>query len=433
MKNSVKKAAVAALVCVTSAGMLAGCGNKKLDGTATAITINDEQVPLGIISLEVRQQQAQAEAMYRSFMGGNSNSSISIWDTKMSDGDGETYGEDAVNTVVESIERMYLEKEHASDYKVELTDDDEKAIADAAKAFMEANTEDTLAELAVSEDQVKTYLELETYENRVKEAIKAEADPTVDEKEYQQSAFTYVSVQVSGDDLSDDDVKKNEKNIQSVLDKMKEDPSADMDEVAKSVDENMSSLQGTFPTYEEGDENVSETAQYPEDLRKALRKLDEGALTDIIKTDTTWYVARLDSKNDESASDTKKDSLIESKKTDHYTEVTDGWKDDAKIKEEKKVLKKLKVTDNHSFTVQTPTPEVTETPAEEETTEATETPEVTEAATTEAEEATTTPEAEATEEATETPEATEAEVTEAAEETEATEATETPEVTEAAK
>ena len=209
---------------------------------------------------------------------------------------------------------------------------------------------------------------------------------------------------------------------------MKEDPSADMDEVAKGVDENMSSLQGTFPTYEEGDENVSETAQYPEDLRKALRKLDEGALTDIIKTDTTWYVARLDSKNDESASDTKKDSLIESKKTDHYTEVTDGWKDDAKIKEDKKVLKKLKVTDNHSFTIQTPTPEVTETPAEEETTEATETPEVTEAA-----EATTTTEAEATEEVTETPEATEAEATEAAEETEAAEATETPEVTEAAK
>jgi len=32
MRNSVKKAAVTALVCVTAAGMMAGCGNKKLDG-----------------------------------------------------------------------------------------------------------------------------------------------------------------------------------------------------------------------------------------------------------------------------------------------------------------------------------------------------------------------------------------------------------------
>ena len=42
MKNSVKKAAVTALVCVTAAGMMAGCGNKKLDGTKTAVTINKE-------------------------------------------------------------------------------------------------------------------------------------------------------------------------------------------------------------------------------------------------------------------------------------------------------------------------------------------------------------------------------------------------------
>ena len=39
MKNSVKKAAVTALVCVTAAGMMAGCGNKKLDGTKTAVTV----------------------------------------------------------------------------------------------------------------------------------------------------------------------------------------------------------------------------------------------------------------------------------------------------------------------------------------------------------------------------------------------------------
>ena len=30
MKNSAKKAAVTALVCVTAAGMMTGCGNKNL-------------------------------------------------------------------------------------------------------------------------------------------------------------------------------------------------------------------------------------------------------------------------------------------------------------------------------------------------------------------------------------------------------------------
>ena len=77
---------------------------------------------------------------------------------------------------------------------------------------------------------------------------------------------------------------------------------------------------------------------------------------------------------------------------------------------EKKVLKTLKVTDNHKFTIQTAAEDTTD-----ETAEVTETPEVTEAA-----------------DATETPEVTEAaDATETPEVTEAADATATPEVTEA--
>ena len=76
------------------------------------------------------------------------------------------------------------------------------------------------------------------------------------------------------------------------------------------------------------------------------------------------------------------------------------WLDDADINVEKKVLKTLKVTDNHKFSIATATPEPTEEAA------ATETPEVTEAA--EETEATATPEATEETEATTTPEVTEA-------------------------
>ena len=61
---------------------------------------------------------------------------------------------------------MYIMKAKAADYDVELTDEDEKAIAEAAASFMEANSEETIADLAVTEDQVKTYLELQTYKQR---------------------------------------------------------------------------------------------------------------------------------------------------------------------------------------------------------------------------------------------------------------------------
>ena len=155
---------------------------------------------------------------------------------------------------------------------------------------------------------------------------------------------------------------------------------------------------GACPTYEEGDDSAANGATYPDEVRTALRKLDEGVLNEeIIKTDSVWYVVRLDSKNDKTATESKKESLTNTKKDDFYNDTTDGWKKKADIKEEKKLIKKIKITDNHSFTIQTPTPtpdpDVTETPAAEDSAEA---------------EATETPAAEEQTDVTETPEAEEA-------------------------
>ena len=143
----------------------------------------------------------------------------------------------------------------------------------------------------------------------------------------------------------------------------------------------MTATTGTCPTYEEGDDSAANGTTYPDEVRTALRKLDEGALNEeIIKTDSVWYVVRLDSKNDKTATESKKESLTNTKKDDFYNDTTDGWKKKADIKEEKKLIKKIKITDNHSFTIQTPTPtpdpDVTETPtADSAEAEATETPE----------------------------------------------------------
>ena len=427
MKNLAKKAAVTALVCVTAAGMMAGCGNKKLDGTKTAVTVNKQEIPLGVVSLAARMQQAQAEAMYKMYLGGGDD--MSIWSTKMGDDSDETYGENAVTTTVESIEKMCLEKEHASEYDVEITEDEQKALEEAAKNFIAANSEETIAELAVDEDMVKTFLELETYDVKMKEAIEATADIKLDEKEYQQMAFSYASVRVSGDNLTDDDIKTNKENIQKFFDKVKEDPTADFSTLGDEISTDMTATSGTCPTYEEGDDSAANGDAYPDDVRNALRKLEEGELnSEIIKTDSIWYVVRLDSKDDEKATDSKKESLTSTKKDDFYNDTTDGWVKKADIKEESKLIKKIKITDNHSFTIQTPTPtpdpDATETPEAEDTADSTEA-DVTETPaedTTEEAEATETPAAEDAEE-----DSTDAAEDESADENAEADATATPE------
>ena len=83
---------------------------------------------------------------------------------------------------MKDLELMYIMKEKAADYNVEVTEDDQTAIAEAASQFMSANTEDTLKDLAVTEDQVKTYLELETYKQRIHDPLVADVDTNVSDE-----------------------------------------------------------------------------------------------------------------------------------------------------------------------------------------------------------------------------------------------------------
>ena len=399
MKEMTKKTAVVAMAGIMAAGMLTGCGEKKLDGSKTVATVDETKIPLGVVSLSVREGQMQTEAMYRSYMGG---SDFDIWDTEAEKG--KTYGEQAVEESLKDVELMYIMKAKAADYDVELTDEDEKAIAEAAASFMEANSEETIADLAVTEDQVKTYLELQTYKQKIHDPIVADVDKNVSDEEAQQSSFEYVSVSTA--DLSDDEIKEKKEDAQKILDGLKADPDGDFSEIAKSVDDSYSSLSGTFDANETSEDedtddedaddgSSSYSGTYPEEVIDVLRTLDDGEVaSDIIETDTAYYVVKLDKKDDEEATETKKESIISTREQTLYTDTTEKWLDDADIKEEKKVLKTLKVTDNHKYVAPTATPAPTEEAAEtEEVTEtpeadATETPEVTEAADT-----TTTPEA----------------------------------------
>ena len=355
MKKMVKRTAVVTLAGVMSVGMLSGCGSKTLDGTKTVATVDGTDIPLGVVSLYAREQQQQTTTMYLNYMGSADN----IWDQTAGDDSDETYGDQAVTSSLESVEKMYILKEKAADYNIELTDDDE------------AN----------------------------------------------QTTFTYVSISTSGDHITDEEKKTKKEQAQEILDKMKEDPTADMSEIAKGVDDSYSAVQGNFTTKESEDEDEDSGSEaYPDEVLKVLRGLKDGEVADnIIETDTGYYVVRLDKINDEDATASKRESLQNSKESTYFTDTTAKWLDEADVKAVKKVLKTLKITDKHTFMAPTPTP-VPETP----------TPEVTE-------EATPTPE---TEEVTETPAAEDTDVTETpAAEEEAAETTETPEATptEAAK
>lgn len=364
MKKMSKRAAVAALAGVMAMGLLTGCGEKKLDGTKTVATVNGTEIPMGVLSIMVRQSQAQTEAMYASFMGG---SDFAIWETEAEEG--KTFGQQAVEQSLEELETMYIMKEKAADYGVEVTEEDQKAIAEAAAEFIKANSQETIEKLAVTEEQVKTYLELRTYEARMHDPIVADVDTEVSEEESQQSSFSYVSISTA--DLEEKEIKKKKEEAQEILDNMKKDPKADFEEVVKAVNEEYTALDGTFDTTASKDEEDA-SSSYPAKVLEVLRSLKDGEMgPDVIETDTGYYVVRLDKINDEEATADKKDSIIEERKSELYTDTTASWREEAEITVDKKVLKTLTITDNNKFVISVPETEegaedtLEETPAEE--------------------------------------------------------------------
>ena len=59
MKEMTKKTAVVVMAGIIAAGMLTGCGEKKLDGSKTVATVDGTEIPLGVVNLSVRDGQMQ--------------------------------------------------------------------------------------------------------------------------------------------------------------------------------------------------------------------------------------------------------------------------------------------------------------------------------------------------------------------------------------
>ena len=105
--------------------------------------------------------------------------------------DGKTYAESTKDMIIQQLKNMVLLKQHAKDYDVTVTEDEEKSIEESAKAFVEANTEEALTKLAVTQDDIENLLTLYTYQEKMYEPMTKDVDTNVEDSEAQQSKITY--------------------------------------------------------------------------------------------------------------------------------------------------------------------------------------------------------------------------------------------------
>lgn len=307
-----KKRNIAAVLVsgMMAVSMLAGCGG--VNKEAVVATLDGESVSLGLANFAARLQQASYDDFYVAYFGEE------VWSSDMY-GNGTTMEMNLKDGVMESLEDMYILQKHMEDYGVEITADEEKAIAEAASEFMAANSKDAINALGATEDIVKEYLTLITVQDKMHEAIIAEADTEVSDEEANTSAYSYV--RISKNTYTDDEGNSQEytedqlTELAEMVEKFAEEAAADsLENAADSYGYTVSS--GTFT---KDDDSLDEAV-----LTK-LQSLDEGAVSGAIDTEDNYYVVRLDQKTDSDATEQTRQSIISQRQSDLYSEVLDGW------------------------------------------------------------------------------------------------------------
>lgn len=325
-----KKIMALILAGALCASAFTGCGINK---NATAATMKDQTVTMGVANFLCRFEQASMEDLYKLYLG---DSSDNIWARDLA-GNGTTLEESTKTQALEELHEMYTLQQHMSDYNVEITDDDKAAITEAAKKFMDANSKEALDEMGATQDIVEEILTLYTVKEKMKTAIEADADTNVSDEEANMRAYSMVTLDISD---SSDDADKNKETAKKMEDALKAD-GATLDKVAEDNDQKV-----TTGTYDADNDTLDEA------VKKALDGLKEGETSGLIETDDKAYFVRIDKDTDADATEKNRTSIINQRKDDLYQEVLSGWQEDDNWKVDEKAVEKIEF--KNSFTQQDP-------------------------------------------------------------------------------
>lgn len=330
-------------VLVSSAlavSVLAGCGG--IDKDAVVATLDGQDIKLGIANFAVRLQQAQYDDMYTSYFGED------VWSSDLY-GNGSTMEDNMKDTVIDSIESLYVLQNHMADYDVTLTDEDKTAIKTAAQDFMSVNTDEALEALGATEEIVEEYLTLVTIESRMYTAIIADADTNVSDADANTSDYSYVNIsKTSYKDADGNSVDYTDEEKAALGDKVKEFKDAAVTDTLETAAEEYGYTvsSGTF---------ASDNTTLDEAVLTALQDLTtEGQISDVVETDSAYYVLRLDQITDADATEQHRQQIISNRQSELYNEVLQGWKDASEWTLNEKVWEKVSF-DNHFTTTATST------------------------------------------------------------------------------
>ena len=343
-----KKAAVLTAAGVLAATAVTGCSGS-INTDAVVATVGDDEITLGVANFYARMTQGQYETYYASMMGTTGDA---MWTQEA--GEDQTYEESVKDGLLENLENMYLISQHAADYEVSLTEEEEDAIAEAAAQFDEDNTDEAKETVSGYRKDIEEFLRLATIQTKMDSKMREGVDEEVSDEEAAQKAmqyvfFSYTTTDDSGNttELTDEEKESLKTDAQSLVDRVN--AGEDISTVAEELGQTAYDL--TFD---------SESTSPNEDLIAAVDAFEaEGQVTDVIEADDGLYVGRLTSLLDRDATDQKKTSIVEERRQEQYDSLLEEWRNDTDIKVDEKVWDKVDFEDTGVTIITSETEEIT--------------------------------------------------------------------------
>ncbi len=341
MKKLMKKLVALTAVATIALTTLAGCAVKD---SAVVFTVGDTQVKADMVKFYASYMQPQYED-YALYMIGYQYQMYGLdmdapeeldWNTQVAED--VTYAEDfKENYVLAMLKDFYLARLHMSEYNIELTEEELAEIETAAKAFDEANTEETKETVSAKKETIVEFLQLRTIYEKVYNAILDTVDRNVADEEAAQKRLRYVTFAKTKttedgqtEEMSKDEIADVKADAEAFLTAAK--ANGNLEAYAKEVEATSEKL-----TFDKESTDISKDAIAKADA------LQENEFAELIETDTGFYVIQLESLLDEEATKTEKESIISERESDKLTEVFDAWEEESKVVVNEKVWKRLDV------------------------------------------------------------------------------------------
>lgn len=345
IKKMQKKKVMAILLSTAiAASTFIGCGTDKANDYKDADTVmfidKDNKIDYATACTYTRMMQAETYSYMQSMLQRFNSSAVDVdmWSQSLEDTDEDskkykTYGEQFKGNTLDSLKSLLLDKLYGSkEYEVTFTDDDKKECESVADEFIEKMSKDDLKAMHASKKTMMNVLELMTYETRVKNAIESDVDTKVSDDEAGQSTFSYVEIKKK-------DAKKKEKKIKSLIKKVE----AGTDISAAASDAGFTAQSVTFTTAD------PEYDEYGKEMLKKVSKMKDGECDSYKDAKGNTIILYMQSVNDQSATETKKDDIISDRKDKAYEDKLDEWKDKKKVTINKDAWNSIKTDKNEVF------------------------------------------------------------------------------------